>query len=151
MAQDIYNVRKELRWENLKGKQPIEALLEELQKGQYIFYFKTDTINHITHLFFAHPKSIETLNLFPDLILLDCTYKTNKFKLPLLNIVGSTCLNTTFYIAFCFLKYEDTESYIWVLSNIKSLYNNQLLPKALVMDRDMALLGASRTVFPKAG
>lgn len=150
VAQDIYNIRKELCWENLKGKRPIEALLEELQKGQYIFHYKTDSINRITHLFFAHPKSVEMLNLYPDLVLLDCTYKTNRFKLPLLNIVGSTCLNTTFYIAFYFFKYEDKESYVWALSYVKSLYNSSL-PKALVMDRDMALLGASRTVFPEAG
>jgi hypothetical protein len=151
IAQDIYNICKELCWENLKGGQPIEALLEKVQKGQYVFYYKTDSINCITHLFFIHPKSIEILNLYPDLFLLDCTYKTNRFKLSLLNIVGSTCLNTTFYIVFYFLKHEDKESYIWALSYIKSLYNNLLLPKTLIMDRDMALLGVSCTVFPEAG
>jgi MULE transposase domain len=151
VVQDIYNIRKELCWENRKGKQVIEALLKELQKGQYIFHYKTDSINRITHLFFTYPKSVEMLNLYPDLILLDCTYKTNRFKLFLLNIVGSTCLNTTFYIAFCFFKYKDKESYICTLFYIKSLYSNSLLPKTLIMDRDMALLGTSHTVFPEVG
>jgi MULE transposase domain len=71
-----------------------------------------DSINCLTYLFFIYPKSIKMLNLYSDLVLLDYIYKTNRFKLPLLNIVGSTCLSTAFYIAFCFLKYKDKESYI---------------------------------------
>jgi hypothetical protein len=148
IAQDVYNTRKELKWENLHNKTPIEALLETLEQDTYTFYYKTDLISRITHLFFAYSKSIELLNHFPEVILLDCTYKTNRFKLPLLNIVGTTCLNTTFYIAFCFIRHEDEKGFTWALSQLQSFYCNTG-PQVLIMDRDMAQLKAARVVFPK--
>ena len=79
---------------------------------------------------------------------MDCTYKTNRFKLPLLNIVGTTCLNTTFYIEFCFLASEVQESYIWALKQLKTLLLIGRTLEDLVMDRETALLAASTKVFP---
>ena len=89
----------------------MESLIDQLKQGIFSFDYKTDEIGQVTYLFFAHPKSVKMLNCFPEVILLDCTYKTNCFKLPLLNIVGTTCLNTTFFIAFCFLHSEEEESF----------------------------------------
>ena len=80
---------------------------------------------------------------------MDYTYKTNRFKLPLLNIVGTTCLNTTFYIAFCFLASEVQESYISALKQLKTLLPIGRTPETLVMDRETALLAASTKVFSR--
>src|SRR5207249_1861593 len=66
-----------------------------------ILDYCTDVQGRVTHLFFANPKSIELLGLYSEVLLLDCTYKTNQFKMPLLNIIRTTCLKTIFYIAFC--------------------------------------------------
>jgi hypothetical protein len=63
----------------------------------------------------VHPRSIQIFQQYPDVLFLDCTYKTNQFKLPLLVIVGTTCLNTTFYVAFCFLAKEEAGDYVWAL------------------------------------
>jgi hypothetical protein len=40
---------------------------------------------------------------------IDATYKVNQYNVPLLSIVGTTRLNTSFYIANIFLvgKHED--------------------------------------------
>ena len=37
---------------------------------------------------------------------MDCTYKTNRFNMPLLSIIGITSLGTNFWVAFCFLRNE---------------------------------------------
>jgi hypothetical protein len=148
IAQDVYNTHKELKWENLYGKTPIEALLEILKQDRYTFHYKTDIISCITHLFFAYPKSIKLLNRFPEVILLDCTYKTNRFKLPLLNIIGVTCLNITFYIIFCFIKYEDEKSFTWALTQLWSHYYNGV-PQALIMNHDIEQLKATKIVFSR--
>ena len=42
---------------------------------------------------------------------MDCTYKTNQFHLPLLDILGSTGLNNSFYAGFVFLSSETEEDY----------------------------------------
>ena len=52
---------------------------------------------------------------------MDCTYKTNQFNMPLLNIMGSTRLNTSFFIGFAFLSGEMDEDYIWALNALKNV------------------------------
>lgn len=79
-----------------------------------------------------------------------CTYKSNKYRSPLLNVVGTTCLNTTFYAAFGFLLSQRTEDFIWFLRILQNLYRRLDLkdPKVIVTDRDAALMAAIHEVFP---
>ena len=65
---------------------------------------------------------------------MDCTYKTNKFKLSLLVVVGTTCLNTTFYISFCFMANEKLESYVWALEQLKLLFSDGVSDGVIVTD-----------------
>ena len=149
LASDVYNMRKTIRAKNLAGKTPIEALIDQLSSSNYISDHKTDNIGHVTHLFFAPPRSIQLFQQFSDIILLDCTYKTNRFKLPLLVIVGTTCLHTTFYVAFCFLAKEEERDYVWALEQMKKLYLPGTVTGVMVMDRELALLNAVKYVYPR--
>ena len=75
--QDIYNLHRELRAELLEGWSPIEAMLHELEKGKFEFNYQLDQDDHITLLFFAHPESLILLKQYPEVLLMDCIYKTN--------------------------------------------------------------------------
>ena len=73
-AHDIYNARSKVRLKNLAGRSPMEALIAALKGGGLRFNYRTDATGRITHLFFAHPKSVDLLTKYPDVLLLDCTY-----------------------------------------------------------------------------
>jgi hypothetical protein len=62
-------------------------------------------------LFVADARLVEYLNKHPDVLLLDCTYKTNKFNMSLLNILGVDYHGNSFIIALCFLDQEITKNY----------------------------------------
>lgn len=62
-------------------------------------------------MLFAHPKSLAYLQTYPDLLLLDYTYKTNKYGMPLLDIIGVDAYERSFYVAFTFLSSETEEDY----------------------------------------
>ena len=81
-----------------------------------------DGINRLTHLFFAHEESLKLLALFPEVIIMDCTYKMNRFRMPLLNILSITSLHKNFWIGFCFLRNEAEPDFRWVLLCIQTLY-----------------------------
>jgi hypothetical protein len=68
--------------------------------------------------------------------------------MPLLNIVGSTCTNKTFYVFFCFMADETEESYRWALTQLHGLFSPDRVPRVMVIDRDLALLNAIGEVFP---
>src|SRR5207248_1722038 len=122
LSRDLYNARNKLRLLNLAGRSPMEALIATLDRGEFHYNYRTDVLGRVTHLFFAHPKSVELLRRYPDVLLLDCTYRTNKFKMPLLNIVGTTCLDKNFHAAFCFLAKEEEGDYVWALEQLRNLF-----------------------------
>lgn len=43
----------------------------------------------------AHLRSIELYCKYHDILLLNYTYCTNRYKIPLLNIIGCISMNTT--------------------------------------------------------
>ncbi|CAB4430672.1 unnamed protein product [Rhizophagus irregularis] len=97
------------------GHTPIQALMDELKEGDFIYEYECDNAGCVTHLFFAHNDSIALTRQYSSVLIMD-TYKTNKFKMPLLNIVGITSFNTTFYSCFIFIKGEEITDYQWALT-----------------------------------
>ena len=113
--QDIYNLRQELKAELLEGQSPIEAILYELETNKYEFNYQLDKDRCITILLFAYPESLILLKQYSEVLLMDCTYKTNYFHMLLLDILGATGLNHTFYAVFVFLSSKTEEDYISAL------------------------------------
>jgi hypothetical protein len=149
-SRTIYNTLHSIREERLDGRTPIQALFDKLQESDFEFDYQRDHQNHITHLFFAHRISIALTRTYPVVLLLDCTYKTNRYRMPLLNVVGMTSFNTTFFSCFVFLKDETEADYEWALTCISKIFNGIPHPNVIVTDRELALMNAITRVFPGA-
>ncbi|KAH9251488.1 hypothetical protein BASA81_010656 [Batrachochytrium salamandrivorans] len=65
-----------------------------------------DSNGALSGLFFCHGKSAELARRFNIVFIMDCTYKTNRFGMPLLNIVGITATYNTFNAGFAFICNE---------------------------------------------
>jgi hypothetical protein len=57
-------------------------------------------------IFFAHPESINFLDISPTVLAMDSTYKTNMYKMPLFEIVGVTSTNMEYSVDFSFLSFK---------------------------------------------
>jgi len=66
----------------------------------------------VSDIFWTHPDSIKLLNAFSIVLLMDSTYKTNKCRLSLLEIVGVTSIGLTFSAAFALLSTEHENNFI---------------------------------------
>lgn len=146
---DIYNARSALRRRKLGNYTPLEILLKTLQEDSWKYSIKQDSEGHILFFMFAHPESIRYANQYNRVFVLDCTYKTNRYKMPLLHIIGVSPSNSTFSIAFCFMQNEQEESYIWALRTFFSFINPLPFNPVICTDRDLALLGAIEVVCPR--
>jgi hypothetical protein len=102
----VVNTRQQLRLQLITGRTPVQALLRQMSEEGWVWSHEADMEGHWTWLFFASPVSLGHFDHFPEVLLLDCTYNTNCFKFPLLNMVGINGLGGTFYIAFAFLRSE---------------------------------------------
>ena len=108
--QDIYNKHKIYKKRALRGLTSIQALIKAFSdyggndlKLKYYFMYKEDDNDYVKYLFFIHLELIKFFQKNPDILLLDCTYKTNKFKMPFLYIVGVSNTEQNFELVYCFL------------------------------------------------
>ena len=83
---------------------------------------------------------------------MDCTCKTNVYKILLCIITGVTPLNTIYYIAFAFLSAEMVHDYHWVLGAIKKLYELFDIPdsKSIITNIDPSIICAISDGLPLA-
>lgn len=109
ISRNVYNKTAQIRRESLAGRPAIHALLEDFGNAGFLHNIEYDQEGHLTHLFFAHPKSIELTKSYPNVFVMDCTYKTNKYKMPLLCIIGVSSFNKSFYACFVFMQKEEEE------------------------------------------
>ena len=139
-----------LQKERLAGRTSIQALFDELGQGNFIFDVDHHDDGKIKRLFFSHLVSITPSKIYPTVYVMDCTYKTNRYKMPLLDIVGMSSFNTSFYSCFAFLESEKCDDYIWALERFKNILDHECHPSVIVSDRELALMNAIKVVFPRA-
>jgi hypothetical protein len=68
--------------------------------------------NEITGLLFSLVDSFCLWQRYPIVLYIDITYKVNRYNVPLLSVVRTTELNTTFYVANIFLAEKEKKNYI---------------------------------------
>ena len=102
----IHNAKAMRRRVKLNGRTPIQALVNEVGSDNIHRKINLSTDGRVKRLFFAHVDSAALSNHFSSLLWLDCTYKTNRFRMPLLHFVGRTNLSTIFSIGCAFLSEE---------------------------------------------
>lgn len=130
----------------------MQALLFELQESeQFRYFYAVDEQMQVTQLFWIHRESFYLLRLNYEVLIMDCTFKTNKFRLSLFNIVGYILLNTSFHLAFVFTNSRTAETFTWVLEKLQKVYNDLELgsPRTIVTDNENCFITLIREVFPE--
>jgi hypothetical protein len=84
----LYNLNASFNRQRNKGLATTDALIEDLKARNIHYEIRPDKDRFTEHLFIALPESIKLALQNQDVILVDNTYKTNKFDMPLLHMVG---------------------------------------------------------------
>jgi hypothetical protein len=153
IPRDIYNIQQKIYLELLDGRPPIQALLSVLlKKHQWLFNYMTNHENQLIRLFCTQYSCLELLQQNPYVLIMDCTYKTNKYKMPLLNINGVTATSNSFYRGFVFLYNKKQDSYNFALQNLSKVYQQLglLSPITILTNKEAALINACEETFPTA-
>lgn len=150
----VYNALSAQRKVDRAGHSQIQYLLSKLKEKNYFEWHRNtlDGTDIMTDIFWAHPTSINLMRTFPHLLVMDCTYRTNKYRMPLLEIVGVTSTSKTFCIAVAYLVSERENHYVWALKRLQliMLDCDVEMPSVIVTDREIALINAINIVFPQA-
>ncbi|KAH9152352.1 hypothetical protein AeRB84_005201 [Aphanomyces euteiches] len=146
---DIYNAKRKETVKRIGWNTRTQHLLNELQKNGDFSRHRLDMDGRLSHLFFASHEVLDVFKVNYDIIMMDCTYKTNKFGMPLLNFIGVSGMNTTLHLAHCFMAGESPDDYTWALTTLKECLSSHAFPSpsVILVDRDLALLNALDTSF----
>jgi hypothetical protein len=93
------------------------------------------------------PSMIADYRKFNDVVLIDSTFKTNRFGMPLVLLSGitNTGLNTIF--GFALITDETCLSYEWVLQTLNTI--TKVFPKVIISDEDKAIIKAFKDTMPE--
>ncbi|ETP34347.1 hypothetical protein F442_17281 [Phytophthora nicotianae P10297] len=137
IVKDIANTKRAVRRRDLASHTAIEALFVELQKHNFFhkWRFNPET-SELTHLIWAHPDTTELFKLHHDVLVADCTYKTDKHRIPLLNIIVVTGANTVLHVAQCWLSGEKEEDFVWAFNMLRLfMIENDIEPPNVILTR----------------
>ncbi|XP_057779873.1 protein FAR1-RELATED SEQUENCE 5-like [Salvia miltiorrhiza] len=132
----------------------VNKLMEYLTEkglGDPAFYWKVKVSDdgRLQNLFFRDSRCLVDYQHFGDVISVDATYKTNKYDLICVPIVGINHHRMNVMFGIAFLCNEKTESYEWLFATfLESMYNKE--PSIIFSDQDQALMNGVDVTFRDA-
>ncbi|MCI10649.1 FAR1-related protein [Trifolium medium] len=118
----IYNARYRIKKAIRGPRTELQHLMKCLVEGKYLYTHRVFPVTEtLSDILWAHPDSVKLFNMFPTVLIMDSTYKTNKYLLPLLEFVGLTCTGKTYVMAFAFLTSEKEDNFVWALQSVRNL------------------------------
>ena len=106
-----------------------ETVIRQLEELGWAHKFRQDSDASVTEPICIPDISKKFLECVLEALIIDCTYKTNRCKLPLLDVVGQINTNSKFYIGFGLLAAEDEVHYSWVIRSMRTLLGEKLAEK----------------------
>jgi len=93
----IYKNMSMLEKEVRDPKIKIQHFLKLMKGVNYVNWSRRrDNLDVMRDIFWVHPNLVKLWNIFSIMLIMDITYKTNKYKSLLLKIVGMTSIELTF-------------------------------------------------------
>lgn len=122
---DIYNDRQAIRLSKLEGLTPTQQWVNLLQRHELRHYISYDENNKITAVFWTYPWCEGMWKRFPEVLGLDNTYKTNRFKMCLFQVTGVTDQKSVANFAFGLVGTERQEGYDWLCDRLGEFREQQ--------------------------
>ncbi|XP_016199973.1 protein FAR1-RELATED SEQUENCE 5-like [Arachis ipaensis] len=94
--------------------------------------------NHLASLFWADGEMMSDYQLFGDVLAFNSTYRSNKYRKPLVVFSGSNHHKQTSIFGFTLLEDEKVRTYRWVLLNLLDVMG-QKKPCVVVTDGDKVM------------
>lgn len=127
------------------AKKLMEMLAEEKNKGKIFYEKKVNEENQLVSFCFMTQRMIDLTKKFSDVIIADTTFKTNRFGLPLLDLICINNLGRSCTIFVALLENSKETSFNWALEQFKKATG--ITPKIVFSDEEDALRNGMSLFF----
>lgn len=126
----------------------MEAIAECRKKDNTKIIPVTDETQELQILFIQTPHMQKAFDAFPEVLLLDATYRTNKLRMPLFVFVVEDGAGRSHVVAYAFVASEQQH----VVTQLLGIFVKENLATArtsvVVVDKDFTEISAVRETFP---
>jgi MULE transposase domain len=160
---DLYNVRDKFKREKMGNRSPIYVFIEALSlfndKNEATDEFFADYLTKfgeegdpLIYLFVLYGLYRKLLMANPEILIFDSTYRINRYKMPLVNIIDIISCNKSFWAGSAFILSKKVLDFEYVFKTIKKVYDIAKLsyPITFVTDGDSHIVTVMGRVFPNA-
>ena len=147
---NIYNAKTKIRQRRLDLYTFTQTLLKVLHRDNWFVKILLNEISkRVRRLFFVNKLCKKILCKNSEIIIMNCIYKINKYDMSMLVIMNHIFLYSNFYIDFAFIEIEEKENFVWILEQLKALYQALDLIDfhVIVIDRNLILMKTFKFVY----
>jgi len=106
---------------------------ENVSQDGGLFKMEVNAENQLIRALFVSNVMYQYSQIFLDVVVVDATYKRNRFNLPLVNIIGINNAGSNILLAFALISNEKSDSYDWIFLNLKNCWKKS--PLNIVCDQ----------------
>ncbi|CAG8504356.1 26147_t:CDS:2 [Gigaspora margarita] len=157
---DIYIIVSRQCQRKLQGLSEVEILLKTIQNDENIIgNIATKAAHNNEHdqdgeflqaIFWVYKNAILKFALAKDVLIIDATYKTNRFLMPLIIICSVDQFGSTYPLIFALVCLETHDFYCWVmqqLSKVLMILTGDAQVATIITDHELVLMLAISLVF----
>ncbi len=154
IVDDIRNLRQHWGRQKRSGYTPTQAVLRQFDDEgiKHTVRFSDTDPNQVRGLLWTYPWCEKMWKRFHWVLQLDNTYKTNRFKMALCQVVVVTHLGTVTPVCWALLDNERQDGFHWLCTELDRvrLQCGIPAPEVVITDAEAALKTALAEVFPHA-
>ena len=150
LNKDVYHALSRAEKKYYDGLSETQDLLMALQgNSEFTFNLVVDHQTQLSAITFACKRSLAQFSKMSFVLLMDATYKTNKFNMPLLLLSSVDPFGQTYVVACCLLRNETTLSHNTALSSFKQLFGLTVpIVNSIITDQETTLTNAIAGQLP---
>jgi len=137
----IYRIQKLCQETKGKAQQDayefVKLAEEDVKTNSGFFAYSLNENNQFDKCVYLSNVMLLYSQHFLDIIIVDSTYRRNRFNLALVNVLGINNHGQSIILAFGLLSAETKENYIWLFSQIKSAWKKT--PQTCISDDDESI------------
>ena len=122
----------------------VQLALEQEKNGAK-FWVELDEEQRLKRCLFISPEMLSYAQYFLDIVIVDSTYKRNRFNMVLVNILGINNYGKNVMLAFGLINDETTLTYNWIFNKLKKAWRRD--PFNFVSDECASILNGIKNNF----
>ncbi|KAH1245920.1 hypothetical protein GmHk_06G016124 [Glycine max] len=132
--EQIYNTRNAYHSSMRGSNAEMQQLMKLLERDQYIPWHRLKDEDVVRDIFWSHTHAVKLTNASNLVFLIDSTYKPNRYKLLLLDIIGASFMSRLLYISMSIFRKSNR---VWrnglhipklSYNPLRSMYDNRRTP-----------------------